>query len=253
MPKPVINPTIFPATTRVAVREMSEFFTYSQLSAIIGRDSSTIRQWPDRPREAREPHLSRLMLTYEIVSQLLMWSRTPDIAGYFHAAYDGRTVTQAIRAWTRVDKYDDLVEVLAYGPEQLIAALTSISRPPRPVRQTTHLLEQPLEDPEEEGRQFREALSAATTIQPGGTLTTRDGEIGMLKEDRVLLYPTPTLHTVAPRGVGMSDQKQREHYARLFRTLGWLRPASDGKSTRVVRARDEVRRAWDLPAAVIFD
>jgi hypothetical protein len=253
MPKPAHNPTIFPATTRVAVLELSEFFTYRELGAIVGRDASTVRQWPDRPREAREPHLSRLMMTYEIVSQLLMWSREPDIAAYFRTPYDGHTVTQVLRAWTRIDKYDDLIEVLAYGPEHLIKALVSISSPTETARRSTPRLEQPLEHAGEEGRRFVTALADISTIRADGTLGTQHGDIGMLRMDRVLLYPTPTLQLVAPPKFGTSEQKQREHFARVFRTLGWLRPSASGKSTRVVRTGEQVRRVWDLPAAILLE
>lgn len=253
MAKPARAANVYPESTRNAVRELSEFFTYRQLSDLIGRDSTTIRQWLDRPREAREPYRARLMLTNDIVAQLLVWSRTPDIAGYFHTPYNGRTVTQAIHDWTQVARYDELLEVIADGPADLTRALHSSAEPTRPARRQTPLLEQPLEHAEEEGRRFVTALADASTVLGDRTLATRYGDIGTLRDDRLLLYPTPALQVLASRESGTSEQKQREHFARLFRTLGWLRPSAGGKSTRVVRAGDQVRRVWDLPAAIVLE
>lgn len=96
-------------------------------------------------------------------------------------------------------------------------------------------------------------LADVSTVHTDRTLATPHGAIGTLKDDRLLLYPTPALQIIAPLKFGTSGQKQREHFAGLFRRLGWLRPSAGGKSTRIIRVGDQVRRAWDLPAAIVLE
>ncbi|UFU16059.1 hypothetical protein LQK89_17710 (plasmid) [Curtobacterium sp. C1] len=246
MAKPARAANVYPESTQTAVLELSEFFTYRQLSELIGRSPETIRQWPDRVREAPEPYRARLMLTYEIVCQLLVWSRTPNIAGYFHTPYNGRTVSQAIHDWTRADRYDDLLEVIADGQQAMIDALAPTMRGRGQQRPEQHTAE----SARREGQLLAEALASGTSLQHDGTIVSDGRIIGVLRGDRALLDPSSTLRLFS-NPTGLSQPDQRTHYTQLLLTLGWLRPAKDGKSTRPFRINGKVQRAWDLPSSLV--
>lgn len=246
MAKPARAANVYPESTRTAVLELSEFFTYRQLGELIGRSPETIRQWPDRLREAPEPYRARLMLTYEIVCQLLVWSRTPDIAGYFHTPYNGRTVSQAIHDWTRADRYDDLLEVIADGQEAMIDALAPTMRGRTRQRPAEHAGESAVR----EGQILADALASGTSLERDGTIVSGGRVIGVLRGDRALLDPSSTLRLFSdPTGLSQADR--RTHYAQVLLTLGWLRPAKDGKATRPFRINGKVQRVWDLPASLV--
>jgi len=246
MAKPARAANVYPESTRTAVLELSEFFTYRQLSELIGRSPETIRQWPDRLREAPEPYRARLMLTYEIVCQLLVWSRTPDIAGYFHTPHNGRTVSQAIHDWARTKRYDDLLEVIVDGQQAMIDALAPTIRArgrQRPDASTA-------ESPDQEGQLLADALASGTSLQPDNTIVSDGRIIGVLRGDRALLDPSSTLRLFSD-ATGLNQPDRRTHYTQLLLTLGWLRPAKDGKSTRPFRINGRVQRAWDLPGSLV--
>lgn len=246
MAKPARAANVYPESTRTAVLELSEFFTYRQLGELIGRSPETIRQWPDRLREAPEPYRARLMLTYEIVCQLLVWSRTPDIDGYFHTPYDGRTVSQAIHDWTRVDRYDDLLEVIADGQQAMIDALAPTMRGRGRQRPEQHTAE----SAHREGQLLADALASGTSLQTDGTIVSDGRIIGVLRGDRALLDPSSALRLFSDTA-GLSQPDRRTHYTQLLITLGWLRPAKDGKATRPFRINGKVQRAWDLPGFLV--
>jgi hypothetical protein len=246
MAKPARAATVYPESTRTAVLELSEFFTYRQLGELIGRSPETIRQWPDRLREAPEPYRARLMLAYEVVCQLLMWSRTPDIAGYFHTPYNGRTVAQAIHDWTRVDRYDDLLEVIVDGQQAMIDALAPTMRARGRQRPEAHAAK----STDQSGQLLADALASGTSLERDGTIVSDGRVIGVLRGDRALLDPSSTLRLFSDQ-TGLSHLDRRAHYTQLLLALGWLRPAKDGKSTRPFRIDGKVQRAWDLPSSLV--
>ncbi|MCS5524755.1 hypothetical protein NY551_18630 [Curtobacterium flaccumfaciens pv. oortii] len=237
---------VYSESTRTAVLELSEFFTYRQLSDLIGRDPTTIRQWPDRLREAREPYLGRLMLTYDIVCQLLAWSRTPDIAGYFRTPYSGRTVTQAIHDWTRVDQYDELLEVIADGQQAMIDALT----PPVRTQGRRPSDERVAESADRDGRLLADALASSVSVRHDGAIVSDTGVVGVLRDGRALLDPVSTLELFTD-ATELNQADRRAHYTQLLLALGWLQPAHDGRATRPFRIDGRVRRVWDLPGALL--